>query len=252
MARDTDKDWQRVAMDEPYWGVISADDFLKNKLNEKAREQFFRSGEQYVAHLLAMIRAHLVPGFKPQRVLDFGCGVGRLAIPFARQAAEAVGVDIAPAMLDLCRENARAMGVANLQAVQGDDTLSAVKGPFGLVNSYIVLQHIEPQRGIALIQRLMDLLEPGGVASLQLTYGKDRKFWPHEAPRARFYRRDGNTISDLLPADDGRPVGTITMYDYDLNQVFAAVATVSAGQMLVLPTNDDGHLGLHILARKRS
>ena len=51
MARDTDKDWQQVAIDEPYWGVISAEDFLKNKLTSGAREQFFRSGEQFVQHL---------------------------------------------------------------------------------------------------------------------------------------------------------------------------------------------------------
>lgn len=253
MARDTDKDWQQVAMDEPYWGVISAEDFLKKKLTSEAREQFFRSGEQYVTHLTALITRHLDPGFKARRVLDFGCGVGRLAIPFARSAeVEAVGVDIAPAMLELCRENARAAGVGNLQAVQGDDTLSAVTGQFNLVNTYIVLQHIDPSRGVGLIQQLLDFVEPGGIASLQLTYAKDRKFWSHETARAGYYRRDGNTITDLLPRDDGRPVGTITMYDYDLNQVFAAATRVAGGPMVVLPTGDDGHLGVHLLVRKRA
>lgn len=253
MARDTDKDWQQVAMDEPYWGVLSADDFLRKKLTSGAKEQFFRSGEQYATHLMALITRHLDPGFKPRRILDFGCGVGRLAIPFARRASqEAVGVDIAPAMLDLCRQNAAEAGVTNLHAVQGDDTLSAVTGQFSLVNSYIVLQHIDPKRGMSLIQRLLALVEPGGIASLQLTYGKDRKFWSHETTRARFYRRDGETITDLLPLDDGRPVGTITMFDYDLNQVFAAVNMVVGGPMVVLPTGDDGHLGVHLLVKKRA
>ncbi len=235
------------------WGVLSTDDFRSGKLNDAAREQFFRSGEQFVTHLLALIGRHFEPAFKPRRVLDFGCGVGRLAIPFAKRAQEqAVGVDIAPAMLDLCRQNAAKAGVGNLLAVQGDDRLTAVTGLFSLVNSYIVLQHIEPARGIVLIQQLLEFVEPGGYASLQLTYGKDRRFWPHEAPRARFYRRDGGTITDLLPVDDGRPVGAITMYDYDLNQVLAAATQVAGGPMLVLPTGDDGHLGVHLIFRKRA
>jgi SAM-dependent methyltransferase len=252
MARDTDKDWQQVAKQEPYWGVLSTDDFLSKKLNDKAREQFFRSGDQYVTHLMALIGRYFDPAFKPRRVLDFGCGVGRLAIPFAKRSEETVGVDIAPAMLEICRENARAAGVANLQTVQGDDLLTSVEGRFDLVNTYIVLQHIDPARGVPLIQRLLDRVQPGGIASIQMTYGKDRKFWPHEQPRARFYRRDAGVVTDLLPLDDGRPVGTITMYDYDLNQVFAAATMIAGGPIVVLPTGDDGHLGVHLLIRKRT
>ena len=67
-----------------------------------------------------------------------------------------------------------------------------------------------------------------------------------------FIAGDGNTITDRRPVDAGRPVGTITMYDYDLNPVFAAGGSMAGGHMLVLPTNDEGHLGLHLLARKRS
>ena len=26
-ARDTDKDWERIASEEPYWGVLSDDDY---------------------------------------------------------------------------------------------------------------------------------------------------------------------------------------------------------------------------------
>jgi len=252
MARDTDLDWQQLARQEPYWGVLSAEDFTRKNLTPAALETFFRSGDQYVEHVFHVVRCHVDGGFVPGRVLDFGCGVGRLAIAFAKRSSEVVGVDIAPAMLELCRENAREAGVSNLATVVADDELSRVTGRFNFVNSYIVLQHIEPPRGIRLIQKLLGVLEPGGIASLQLTYGKSRRFWPHEAPKAEFYRRDGNLITDLLPVDDHRPAGSITMYDYDLNQVFAAATQAAAGHMVVLPTRDDDHLGLHLLFKKQS
>jgi len=45
--------------------------------------------------------------FRPrQKILDFGCGTGWTSIMLARMGAEVVGVDIAPAALDLAREAA--------------------------------------------------------------------------------------------------------------------------------------------------
>nr|MCB1909638.1 class I SAM-dependent methyltransferase [Rhodocyclaceae bacterium] len=46
------------------------------------------------------------------RVLELGCGTGRLTLPLARLATEMVGVDNAPAMLDYARRRAAADGQA--------------------------------------------------------------------------------------------------------------------------------------------
>lgn len=48
-------------------------------------------------------------------VLDIGCGPGRLAVPIARKAARVTAIDVAPEMLEKCKENARQAGVGNLQ-----------------------------------------------------------------------------------------------------------------------------------------
>lgn len=45
------------------------------------------------------------------RVLDFGCGIGRVALALAPHVADVVGVDISPAMVAQARE--RAVGLAN-------------------------------------------------------------------------------------------------------------------------------------------
>lgn len=250
MIRNTDEDWESVARSEPYWGVLSVPAFESSRLTDAARAEFFKSGEQYVSNLIAATRKHIDAGFAPKRVLDFGCGVGRLALPFAQRVEQVVGVDVAPAMLELLRQNAERMGLSNLVGAQSDDELSQVDGTFDLVNTYIVLQHIDPARGMRLVERLVSKLAIGGVGSIQLTYGKDRRFWPHEAGQARFYRREGSTIHDLAPVQDARPVGSITMYDYDLNHLFAIVGQVAGAPMLTLPTNDDGHLGLHLIFKK--
>ena len=45
-------------------------------------------------------------GGPPARVLDAGCGTGRLAIELARRGYDVVGVEVEPAMLDVARTKA--------------------------------------------------------------------------------------------------------------------------------------------------
>jgi SAM-dependent methyltransferase len=251
MDRDTDSDWRKIAEDDPYWGVLSSNKFKTSNMDAQARSEFFSSGQNLMGRILAFIRAHIRRDFAPARSLDFGCGVGRLLIPIARFSSEAVGVDVAPEMLRLAGENLRSFGIANAEVVPSDDELSNVSGSFEFINSYIVIQHIPPSRGYRLIGQLLQRLDKGGVASLQLTYGKHRRFRMHEGARAPYYRREGNALFDLGLEESQHPVGTITMYDYDLNQVFAIVSAYAGSPMLTLPTEDDGHLGLHLVVARR-
>lgn len=248
--RDTDGDWERVARDDPYWGVLSRDEYRKAAVDAERLAQFMATGEEFVANLLALARKHLDPGFAPKRAFDFGCGVGRLLIPLARRVEEAVGADVAPAMLALCERHAKQAGVSNVTLVASDDRLERVGGGFDLVNSFIVLQHIPPARGYGLIQALVDRLATGGIGSIQVTYAKSRELLVHESPRALYYRRDGDTIVDLVAAGWSPPEGTIHMYDYDLNEVMARIARHAGHPVIVLPTGDGGHLGTHFVFRK--
>ena len=248
--RNTDQDWKQVAEDDPYWGVLSQDEYRKEAMDANKLKQFMASGETYTGDLFSFIRRHLSPEFSPMRALDVGCGVGRLVIPLAKRVQEAVGVDIAPEMLRLCNEHAKLAGVENLLLCQSDDDLSLVSGLFDLVNSYIVLQHIPPERGYRLIQAMLDRLRIGGIGSIQLTYAKSRKFLVHEEHKALYYRRDGRALIDIVDSGWSPPTGTINMFDYDLNQVMAILTRVSGVPILTLQTNDDNHLGVHFIFQK--
>ncbi|MEH3140051.1 MAG: class I SAM-dependent methyltransferase [Mycobacterium kyogaense] len=106
------------------------------------------------------------------RVLDAGCGTGRVAIELAARGFSVVGVDADPAMLTVARDKA-----ADLRWVQADlvDTATAVPEDFDLVvaagNVMIFLdQGTEP----AVVAQLADRLSPGGllVAGFQLLAGR--------------------------------------------------------------------------------
>lgn len=248
--RDTDRDWERVALDDPYWGVLSRDEYRKESMDPERFERFMATGERFVSDVFGLIAEHLDRQFAPKRVLDVGCGVGRLLIPMARHAKQAVGVDVAPAMLELARKHAQSAGLDNIELVAGDDELSAVQGEFDFVNTYIVLQHIPPERGYRLIRSMIERCRKGGVVSIQVTYAKARSFLQYEAPTALYYRRDGGQIHDILDSGWRAPEGTINMFDYDLNQVMAQVTSASGHPVIALPTSDDSHLGVHFVFRR--
>ena len=94
-----DRAYDRVGRTEPYYGVITLDRFLRANLDAAVLREFFETGEAQVARVLATIRARLAADFKRRRALDFGCGVCRILIPLAREAGQALGVDVSDAMM---------------------------------------------------------------------------------------------------------------------------------------------------------
>ncbi len=248
--RDTDADWIHISGKEPFWGVLSSDNYKTVAMDSLAFSKFMMTGHAYVDDLLGFIHAHLDQTFTPRRALDFGCGVGRIIIPLSNRVDEAVGVDIAPAMLELTRSNAGQAGVKNLVLVLSDDELSLVPGKFDFIVSHIVLQHIPPDRGYRLIESLIHKLEVGGIASIQVTYAKARKHLTHEGPKALYYRRVGSTIVDVLTTALAPPTGTVMMYDYDLNELVALICLFARHPLILLPTTDDDHLGVQIIFQK--
>ncbi|MGH7915740.1 MAG: class I SAM-dependent methyltransferase [Candidatus Binataceae bacterium] len=164
-----DRAYDRVGRTEPYYGVLTLNRFLNANLDVAALHEFFETGETQVACVLATIRAHLAADFKPRRALDFGCGVGRILIPLARQAGQAVGVDVSDAMMAEAARNCRERNLTNISFVKSDDQLSHLEGRFDLIHSSIVFQHIAPLRVEVVVRSLLAHLEPGGVGALHFT-----------------------------------------------------------------------------------
>jgi 2-polyprenyl-3-methyl-5-hydroxy-6-metoxy-1,4-benzoquinol methylase len=220
MTTDSERAWNYYGNEDPYFGVLTADRFRRETLDEAAREEFFDSGRRYVAEALATVADHVLPGFRPTRALDFGCGVGRLLIPLAEHADDVVGVDVSEGMLAEAERNLERAGVSNCILVRSDDALSQVQGTFDLIHSSMVFQHIPPSKGEQLVQAMLDRLEPGGVGVLDFTYGY--------ASSSRSWRRWLNTLYQKVPVLHGvrnlargerfgKPL--MQMNTYDLNTI---------------------------------
>jgi SAM-dependent methyltransferase len=171
LTNDSDRDWERFGQTDPYFAVLSDPEY-HGQLSTEARAAFFRSGEVHLERLLSIVRGRLDAAFRPQRALDFGCGVGRILIPLATRCREVTGVDVSPAMLAEARRNCDASGASHVRLRLSDDDLSALDGEFDLVHSYIVLQHVPVERGERIVRALASRLAAGGIGIFHVTYAR--------------------------------------------------------------------------------
>ena len=172
MNPNTDTEWERWGQREPYFGVITDAKFRRQALTTESKKDFFDSGVTHVDYVLHMIRLHISSDFRPTTVLDFGCGVGRTLVAFARVSDRVVGMDVATSMLDEARANCRSFGADSIELELSDDELLRAPGRFDLVHSFIVFQHIAPERGKTLFARLIQRIAPGGVGAIHVLYSK--------------------------------------------------------------------------------
>jgi SAM-dependent methyltransferase len=168
---DTDRDWRKWGRCNPYFAVLTSPEFSQENIAEN-KGAFFRTGEQFVDDAFAEF-ARFTADARRGRVLDYGCGTGRLTIPLSYHFREVVALDISPAMLGEAETNASAVQRTNITFRTADDRLSQATGLFDLVVSHLVLQHIPVRRGLVIFEELINRLAPGGLFYISVSIRND-------------------------------------------------------------------------------
>lgn len=99
-----------------------------------------------------------------KRVLDIGCGDGRLLalVKLARPEAAGIALDFSPTMLEASRS--RFADDPNTEVVEHDLALPLPNfGSFDAIISSFAIHHLSDARKENLYREIFDLLEPGGV-----------------------------------------------------------------------------------------
>jgi SAM-dependent methyltransferase len=241
----TDSAWEEWGRKDAYFGVITNPKFRSSELTEESKREFFDSGRWHVDYVMQIIRKHVDADFAPKQILDFGCGVGRVLIPFAALAQQVYGIDVSTSMLLEAKRNCQEHGVLNAHFLESDDNLSSLTSGFDLIHSCIVFQHIPVERGRAILGKLLQRLNPGGVGAIQLTYSK-----------AHFAATHGiappESQSDYLPKNFSAPNAdpAIQMNPYNMNSTLFTLQQCGVSQFYADFTDHGGELGVFLFFRK--
>ena len=162
------KTYERLGKDDPLYAVLSDKRYQHNRWDE---EEFFQTGEQEIAELLAHVQ-HLGVTLEMDNALDFGCGVGRLSQALAERFVHVTGVDISESMVQRARRFNRHGDRVTYVANAAGDLQLFDDDQFDFIYSCITLQHIPPEHGSNYIREFIRILRPGGLAVFQVPNGK--------------------------------------------------------------------------------
>ncbi|MER5633913.1 class I SAM-dependent methyltransferase [Streptomyces nitrosporeus] len=145
------------------------------------------SGEEYAARFAALARggqdvhgearfcAALVPA--GARVLDAGCGTGRVMIRLAELGYDCVGVDLDASMLAVARRQAPGLPWFRVDLAEFDPALLGIAGDFDLVVAAgNIFPLLAPGTEAAVVGHLAAALRPGGL--LVAGFGLDEAHLP--------------------------------------------------------------------------
>ena len=176
--------WNQLGQEQPHWSVLSADQFKPDRIAEH-EDDFYASGAADTNMLLAVLRRN---GFAPERfarVLEYGCGLGRVTAHLASAFPAVIACDISQSHLLQAKQTLARTGTTNAEFRLVSLPEFGMHNSFDLWFSRIVLQHNPPPVIAMILGRALACLAPGGLAVFQVpTYAIGYRFRANEYLRS--------------------------------------------------------------------
>ncbi|MBI3695770.1 MAG: class I SAM-dependent methyltransferase, partial [Acidobacteria bacterium] len=134
-------------------------------------EEFFRSGEAHVREQILNDMINICQGKDPgeMRMLEVGCGTGRVTRALAQVFGRVDGVDISGEMVAKAREALRDYPGVEIHQNNGVDLAMFGEAEFDFAFSTIVFQHIPSKAVIEnYVREVHRVLKPGALFKFQV------------------------------------------------------------------------------------
>jgi 2-polyprenyl-3-methyl-5-hydroxy-6-metoxy-1,4-benzoquinol methylase len=167
-----DEQLKKMARDWDERAKENARHYVATGKEQWTDEEFFHSGELAVEQQILNDMINICQGRDPRqmRVLEIGCGAGRITRALAARFGEVHAVDVSSEMVRLARAGLADMPNAFIYQNNGKD-LSVVPDakPFDFAFSMIVFQHIPSREVIySYVREVHRLLRPGALFKFQV------------------------------------------------------------------------------------
>lgn len=174
--RDLAKDWpdskylqlMLKSLSQPYINGVKMPGFPDSNIQRQfsgavnVNEQALHGGFRFYQHVKRICKSLGTPISEETRILDFGCGWGRIARFFFKDVAREnfFGVDIDPDMISFCTS---AMQYGVYTAVQPEPPMAFESGTLDVIFAYSVFSHLAEPVALKWIEEFARVLKPNGV-----------------------------------------------------------------------------------------
>ena len=176
-----------------YWNSCAQENARKHIAIDdwESEEHFHRSGLRDIQKILESSGVTLAQG---SRVLEIGCGIGRLLKPLAmeRRDLEIYGVDVSTEMIQQGKERLSDFNTIYLAQVNGKDLSLFENDFFDFIFSYVTFQHIPRCYLDDIFSEVHRVLKREGIFTFQMQFREDN-------PRAEPPENDYRTIRYYTP-----------------------------------------------------
>ena len=168
--------WEYLGQEKAHFSVLTYEAFLPKNLSDSI-DTFWATGEVEAATATRTIGQYGLGDLEGKICVEYGCGVGRVTVNFAKQFKFVHGYDISRNHLQHARARANELGRNNIEFHECSKDFRVAIEPCDFFYSVIVLQHNPPPVIMELIRIALTALRPGGIAIFQVpTYIVEYQF----------------------------------------------------------------------------
>ncbi len=156
--------WNSLAELDPLWTILSEPE---KKFGKWDAAEFFATGNPVAQRVIDLCKAHAV-NISFGKMLDFGCGVGRMTRAFSVHFKSCVGIDVSEKMVGLARKYNREFPQCEF-VISESARLPFPDATFDFVFTVLVLQHLKTKKAIlGYLSEFVRVVKDGGVIVFQL------------------------------------------------------------------------------------
>ncbi len=155
------RDWEELGNLNPLWSILTYH-------REWDVNEFFQTGEQEIQTVMEHAKQMGYPRTRG-KVLDFGCGAGRLTRALSNYFPQCYGVDIAESMIALAKELNQSFTGCMFSVTSEQHLQMFPNDSFDMIYTNIVLQHLPNEQAIkSYIAEFSRILKKEGLLVFQL------------------------------------------------------------------------------------
>jgi ubiquinone/menaquinone biosynthesis C-methylase UbiE len=156
------RQWNEMAGKNPFFGITSWPEF--EKIDSIDLKRFWEIGRIHTDNLMAKVGLHNTHHL---RMIEIGCGIGRMTHRFSELFKEVYAMDISQEMIEKARQHWAHLENVHFIEGSGEDLHPMTDQSVEFVFSFYVLNHLtRPEIVLTYIRETSRVLKPSGVALL--------------------------------------------------------------------------------------